>query len=280
MHAWKQAVLQHERESGVKWLAERRHFNAVLAGGGGWATHHHKCGGGRRKGQRCRQHRRSRCLKWTRDARCKTSSPSPKEKRWQQVAVQYASWPAGFDAVLKQVHPTMTFSPGGKQSLMHYVSTVATSLLQAAVRTTTPPRATTQYTVDAICHAAEKALTPETYKHAQFEVTKALAKYDESRRAVVEPTTTMPRNLIATRKAAGLQFAFLDIQAIANTTSKVAIDPRAAVGLAALLEYLCAEVIELAGNSARDEATSQIEPRHVRKVLTEDPGLSVRGSAV
>lgn len=82
MHAWKHALLQRESEVGRKLVAERRRFNAVLAGGG-WATHRHKCGGGTRKGQRCQTHTPTRCRKWVRDARCK-KTPKKTPKNWGQ----------------------------------------------------------------------------------------------------------------------------------------------------------------------------------------------------
>lgn len=79
-----------------------------------------------------------------------------------------------------------------------------------------------------------------------------------------------------TRSAkAGLQFP---VGRVARYIRKMRIASRVGAGapvyMAAVLEYLAAEILELAGNAARDNKKTRIIPRHIQLAVRNDEELN------
>ena len=79
-----------------------------------------------------------------------------------------------------------------------------------------------------------------------------------------------------TRSAkAGLQFPVGRLHRyLRNGNYGTRIGAGAPVYLAAVMEYLTAEILELAGNAARDNKRSRINPRHVQLAVRNDEELN------
>ena len=74
---------------------------------------------------------------------------------------------------------------------------------------------------------------------------------------------------------AGLQFPVGRIHRhLKNGNFAERIGAGAPVYLAAVLEYLSAEVLELAGNAARDNKKTRINPRHIQLAIRNDEELN------
>lgn len=137
------------------------------------------------------------------------------------------------------------------------------------------PNATKKETVSSReIQTAVRLLIPEELgKHAMSEGTKAVTKYTSSADSVVLTSTVLPKRH-SQSSSAGLIFPVSKAKAIIRQCGADRISKTAAVYLAAVMEYMAAEILNLAGNSARDNRKVIISARHVFLALQGDEELS------
>ena len=115
-------------------------------------------------------------------------------------------------------------------------------------------------------------LKGELAKHAIAQGVKAVAKYEAT---PVEPAAKgAKKHPVSRGSRAGLLFPVTRIGKIMSETSTHSRkSDTAAVFLTAVVEYVVAEILELAGNMARDNNRTRIIPRYLSLPIQADPEL-------
>ena len=83
------------------------------------------------------------------------------------------------------------------------------------------------------------------------------------------------KKVVSKSAKAGLQFP---VARVGRYMRQMSLADRLGAGapvyMAAVLEYLCAEILELAGNAARDNKKKRIIPRHIQLAIRNDEELN------
>lgn len=177
--------------------------------------------------------------------------------------------------VLKQVHPDTDITSGAMQimeqlviySLDTIIQTGNTLVLEAAPRETTDSRT--------IQSAVRILLPGELSKHAVAEGTKAVTKYYHGNHGDKE---TKPKGLKEPKRRESRAGLLFSVARCEERIRQLCVTKRVAAGapvyLAGVIEYLCSEVLELAGNASRDNKKKRIKPRHIMIAIQNDWELS------
>ena len=161
--------------------------------------------------------------------------------------------------VLRQVHPDIGISNKAMLVMEHFIEDCFTRLFAEAQQLTELNKKLT-LTSREIQTAVRLVLPGELAKHAVSEGTKAVCKFSSGGSG-------------SKSSRAGLQFPVGRILTAMREKSRFRIGAGSPVYLAAVLEYLAAEVLELAGNAARDNARNRIIPRHIQLAVQGDEEL-------
>jgi histone H3/H4 len=175
---------------------------------------------------------------------------------------------------LKQVHPKMSISANVNEQLNHALNLLGNRLAERATHLTSVNNKRTLSERE-VKSAVRIVFSGDLAKHAVKEGEKAVEKYvsskGEKKSKKKEPTSAASR--------AGLVFPPSRARKLlANRTTQMG--ETASVFLAAVLEYVSAEVLELSGNAACDNKRSTIQARHLQSAVEGDKELSTLAASI
>lgn len=183
-----------------------------------------------------------------------------RKKSSQQKGIHTIALSSYIYKVLKQVHPDTGLSKRAMEVMNDYCCHAFGEILREAVLLTEKSGKATM-TSREVQTGVRLCLPGELAKHAVSEGTKAVTKYNSN-----------PGGSKSVR--AGLQFPVGRIHTAMKTKSRLRVGQGAPVYMAAVLEYLAAEVLELSGNAARDNRKCRIIPRHIMLAIRNDEELN------
>lgn len=115
-----------------------------------------------------------------------------------------------------------------------------------------------------VMYAVRSVVPGELAKHAVSELTKAITKYNN------KDTNAKGAKGERKERKCGLAFPVGRIEGMMRKNIKGRITETAPIGMAAVLEYLSAEILELAGNAARDFKRARVNRRCIMLALMND----------
>ena len=170
--------------------------------------------------------------------------------------------------VLKQVHPDTGLTTEGKEQMNHFVEHFADKIADEAVFLAKKDDKKTISSRE-IQTAVRLVLPGELAKHGVSEGNKAVTKY-------MDRSYPKKGKRVSKSAEAGLQFPVTRFKTLLQKHAPrgFRISERAPVYLAAVMEYLTAEMMELSGNAARDNRKSNINLRHLQLAVRNDEELN------
>ena len=182
----------------------------------------------------------------------------------------YSSFDTYIQKVLKQVHPDTGIKGEAMVEMDNFVKAVLHEIMRVVNMLTVANNKKT-ITSREVQTAYQAVVPGELAKSGVSEGVKAVTKYNSS----ISGGRSSSRGPVSSSGRAGLQFPVTRIKTkwMKPLASVDRVGDTAAVYMAAVLEYLTAEIMELAGNAARDHGKVRITDRHIALAIQNDEEL-------
>ena len=167
---------------------------------------------------------------------------------------------------LKQIHPDVSIAKATSMQLDVFIKIFAARLASVAIQVAHGAGRHT-VSVDDVATAVQLVLPGELSRHALSEGTKAVCKYDNNTGDIKNKAM---RSGLHFPPHMSEKFLRQQDSAAQQAISKLSVAQRAPVYMAAVIEYLAAEILELAGNAARDGKRQTINVRHLLLATRND----------
>ncbi|BAU79970.1 conserved histone H2B/H2A fusion protein [Tokyovirus A1] len=167
----------------------------------------------------------------------------------------------GLRSLLSQIHPDISVQTEALAELSNITVFVGKKISHGAA--TLLPEGTKTISAEAVILSAEDLFGKDLGRHAASEARKAVASYKASKVSEGSRSSKAKLKLSVARSERVLR----------EHSACSRVSGGASVALAAALEYFMAEIIELAGNAARDSKKVRISVKHIMRAIQDDAAL-------
>nr|WNL49659.1 histone H2B-H2A fusion protein [Marseillevirus sp.] len=168
----------------------------------------------------------------------------------------------GLRTMLAQIHPDISVQTEALAELSNIAVFLGKKISHGA--TTLLPEDTKTISARAVMLAADDLYGEYLGKHAISEMEKAVARYESAKEGKEGSRSSKAK----------LQISIARSERVLREHSGCSrVSEKAAVALAAAIEYFMGEIIELAGNAARDNKKVRISVKHITLAIQHDAAL-------
>ena len=186
----------------------------------------------------------------------------PRSKKSRSKKSKAGKFDIYISKVLKQVHPDCSLSANIKSQINYFLNLLAVKIIEQAVSMLSGKKTITSREIQS---AVRIILPGQLARYAISEGTKSVTKYISA--------DGLGKKKIDRSAKAGLAFSVSRVENIIRDNTNTRVGEGAPVYLAAVLEYITAELLELAGNAARDNRKTTIQPRYLMMAIENDEEL-------